>query len=589
MKKSLVALFLIMTGSAAMAQDAVINVTPDSSLHLAIRKAREMRRLGKAQNVTIKLAAGIYRLDKPLVIRPEDSHLCLRGEEGKTVISGAMALDGWKKKGKFLVADVPDFNGRPFDFRQLWTAKGKADRARNVADFEKMDRIKWVDKKKKVIWVPASSVKSIAGKDGKLLPGAKYAEMVLHEMWAVANLRIKGVSFDGDSAAVSFHNPESDVQFDHPWPSPMYNCKHNSPFYLTNAEMLMDEKGEWYHDIRSHQLYYIPRDGETAANIGAEVPVLETLVKVVGTTDRRAADIRFVGITFRGTTWMRPSEEGHVPLQAGMFLTEAYKLRPQIDRVNNHKLDNQGWLGRAHSAIEIEYADDICVDSCELTAMGGSGIDYVIGCNGGKVANSEIHDVAMNGIVVGSFSPEGLETHLPYRPNDLRDVCSGQVISNNYIHDVTNEDWGCCGITAGYVADINIEHNEIADVSYSGISMGWGWNRDKVVMHNNRIYANYIHRYAAHMYDCAGIYTLGNQPGTVISENVVDSILKPSYVHDPEHWFYLYTDEGSANITLKDNWTPAEKFLKNACGPNNVWENNGPQVMQEVKRRAGRK
>ena len=58
-------------------------------------------------------------------------------------------------------------------------------------------------------------------------------------------------------------------------------------------------------------------------------------------------------------------------------------------------------------------------------------------------------------------------------------------------------------------------------------------------------------------------------------------------MHDPEHWFYLYTDEGSSHITLKDNWTPTEKFLKNANGPGNVWLNNGPMVDPSIKAQAG--
>ena len=56
------------------------------------------------------------------------------------------------------------------------------------------------------------------------------------------------------------------------------------------------------------------------------------------------------------------------------------------------------------------------------------------------------------------------------------------------------------------------------------------------------------------------------------------SIYKPGYVHDPNHWFYLYTDEGSSFITVRDNWTEGEKYLQNANGPGNVWENNGPKV-----------
>ena len=54
----------------------------------------------------------------------------------------------------------------------------------------------------------------------------------------------------------------------------------------------------------------------------------------------------------------------------------------------------------------------------------------------------------------------------------------------------------------------------------------------------------------------------------------------PDPVHDPNHWFYLYTDEGSSFITVRDNWTEADKFLKNANGPGNVWENNGPMPLR---------
>jgi hypothetical protein len=49
----------------------------------------------------------------------------------------------------------------------------------------------------------------------------------------------------------------------------------------------------------------------------------------------------------------------------------------------------------------------------------------------------------------------------------------------------------------------------------------------------------------------------------------------------------LYCDEGSSYITVKDNWCPAEKFLKNANGPGDVWENNGPQVAVKLKMRQG--
>ena len=569
----IIALFCCMNIHAAE-----IRITPDSSLTEAVRKAREMRRLGKATEVTIFLQAGTYYLYEPLRLRPEDSGLTIEGKDA--VISGGMKITGWKRQGKMVVADVPDFNGRPVDFRQLWVNGQKAVRARDVSDFEQMNRIRTYDKKNHVLWVPRKAVEKILK--------APYAEMVLHEMWCTSNLRIKSITPQGDSAAVRFHQPEDRLQFEHPWPSPMTpDTKHPSPFYLTNAKELLDEPGEWYHDIREHKVYYMPRAGETIRE--AIVPVVETLVEFIGTAEHPVRNITMKGIRFSHTTWMRPAEKGHVPLQAGMYLMEAYKLRPQIDRPNNHKLDNQGWLGRADAAVELRYTEDCNFEGCRFEHLGGSGLDYVVACRRGTTTNCTFTDIAMNGYVCGSFSPEGLETHLPYQPTDFREVCTGQTVEQSEFYDISNEDWGCVAICAGYVSGITIDHNTIHDVSYTGISLGWGWNRDLVCMKDNKVHANLIYNYANHMYDCAGIYTLGNQLGTLISENVVRDIATPSYVHDPNHWFYLYTDEGSSNITLRDNWTPTEKFLKNANGPGNVWENNGPQVNNQIKDNAGRK
>ena len=575
---------LMMVGSLSL-QAADISITPDSSLTDAVRKARELRRLGKAETVTIYLAPGTYTLNEPLRLRPEDSGLTISGEGA--IISGGMPITGWKRQGKLLVADVPDFNGRPIDFRQLWVNGRKAVRARDVSDFEQMYRIRANDKKRQTLWVPKEAVAPLL-QGGKLRADSRYAELVLHEMWCVANLRIKDITVQGDSAGIRFHQPEAKVQFEHPWPSPMTpDTQHPSPFYLTNAKVLLNEPGEWYHDIREHKLYYMPREDEGTQPKEAVVPVVETLVECIGTAERPVRNIYIKGVTFSHTTWMRPSMQGHVPLQAGMYLTEAYKLRPQIDRPNNHKLDNQGWLGRADAAVEISWGENIRFEGCTFRHLGGSGLDYITGCKGGSVSGCTFSDIAMNGYVCGSFSPAGLETHLPYQPTDFREVCTSQTVEQSEFEDVTNEDWGCVAICAGYVSGITIEHNTIHNVSYTGISLGWGWNRDLVCMKDNRVHANLIYDYAQHMYDCAGIYTLGNQPGTMITENVVRDIAKPSYVHDPNHWFYLYTDEGSSNITIRDNWTPEEKYLQNANGPGNVWENNGPQVDERIKQQAG--
>lgn len=580
--------------------------SPKATLTAALRQAREWRRTGDDRmqgGITVYMEGGTYALYEPVFIRPEDSGtkesptvirsavnektVNRSAADEKVVLSGGVRIKNWKKQGKLWMADVPTFNGRPLDFRQLWVNGEKAVRARDVEDFEKMNRICSVDEKNEVLYVPAVAVRRLIDNKGKMK--AEYAEMVLHQMWCVANLRIRSIEVQGDSAAVRFHQPESRIQFEHPWPRPMVTTDgHNSAFYLTNARELLDVPGEWYHDMDAHRVYYYPREGEKMQEAEVMVPAIETLVQVEGTLDRPVCHIRFEKITFSYTTWMRPSKKGHVPLQAGMYLTDGYRIDPKMQRdYLNHPLDNQGWLGRPAAAVRIAAARQIDFERCRFEHLGSTGLDYEEAVQGGIVRGCLFRDIAGNGLLAGSFSPAAHETHLPYDPADRREVCTHQQINNCYFTEVGNEDWGCLAIAAGYVSDINIEHNEISEVPYSGISLGWGWTQTVNCMRNNRVHANLIHHYAKHIYDVAGIYTLGSQPKSYVTENCVHSIYKPGYVHDPNHWFYLYTDEGSSFITVRDNWTEGEKYLQNANGPGNVWENNGPKVDDAIRERAG--
>lgn len=561
---------------------------PKATLNAALREAREYRRLSKIKKdeaIHIKVNGGTYNLYEPLFIRPEDSGTessptIIEAINGTPVLSGGMQISNWKKEGKYWTASVPRFNGNRITFRQLWVNGSKATRARNVSDFEKMDRIRSNDKKNEILWVPASSVKG--------LENAPNLELVIHQMWAIANLRVKSIVIQGDSAGIKFHNPEARIQFEHPWPQPMIKEGFNSAFYFTNAFQLIDKPGEWYHDIDSNRIYYLPRSGEDIKTAEAIVPTLETLVDIKGTIDRPVKHIQFRGIDFKYTTWTRPSEKGHVPLQAGMYLIDGYKLRPPGVPGNLNKgIENQAWIGRPAAAVMLEFAENTLFDNCKFQHLGSCGIDFISASRYNIVNGCTFSDIAGNAMQIGKMSDEGMESHLPYDPADKRELCSFQTISNNLITDVANEDWGCVAICAGFVTDINIEHNEISEIPYTGISLGWGWTKTVNCMRNNRIHANYIHHYGKHMYDVAGIYTLSVQSKSFITENRVEDIYSPSYVHDPQHWFYLYTDEGSSFITVKDNWTPQEKFLQNANGPGNIWENNGPMVADSIKTRAG--
>jgi hypothetical protein len=577
--------------------------SPKLTIAAALRQARELRRLNDLSvqgGIHIMIENGEYVLDETLFVRPEDSGtpssstIIENAPGAKPIISGGIAISNWKRvlkpvaglpavaQSHVWVANVPQTGESAFLFRQLWVNGIKAIRARESDTDEGMSRILSVDKQKQMIWIPLP-------KSG-ILKDAGQMEMVIHQMWAIANLRIRSITIQGNKAGLTFYQPESRLEFEHPWPPPVIDKDHkmngNSAFYLTNSLSFLNQPGEWYEDIKAGQLYYWPRKGENMARANVTAPSLEKLVTITGTADRPVSYVIFKGFHFEYSTWLRPSLEGHVPLQAGMYLLDAYKLKPK-GTPEKSGLENQAWVGRPPAAVEVSYADHTGFENCIFTHLASAGLDYVKGTHDDYITGNLFNDIGGTGIQTGTFSDEGFEAHLPYNPADAREVCTDELINNNLIYNVTNEDWGCVGIGAGYVKDVRIEHNEIFDVSYTGISVGWGWTKAVNAMSGNVIRGNKIHHYAKHMYDVAGIYTLSAQPNTVIDSNYVDSIYKVSYAHDPGHWFYLYTDEGSSYIILKNNWCPSKKFLKNANGPGNVWENNGPQVSDAVKSAAG--
>ncbi len=571
---------------------------PFASISKALRSVREMRRLNDPLAKTaihIQIADGTYALDEPIFIRSDDagtveSPTIIEAAPGsKPILSGGLNVKGWRKvagnlldlpraaQGKLWEADAPKIHGELIDFRQLYINNNKAIRARDK-NADSMYRILSWNHKTQQCWIP-KPIADIRSVDG--------LEMFIHQWWAVATLRIKQVEVVGDSAKLSFYQPESKVQSEHPWPAPwISNETGNSAFYLTNALQFLNEPGEWYLDKQRQKIYYWPRSNENLSTAAVVIPFLETLVKVEGTLDNPVSNIHFKGISFQHSTWLRPGKEGHVPHQAGMYMLEAYKLKVP-GTVDKASLENQAWVGRPASAVQINYANEINFENCSFEHLASTGLDYHKGVHHNNVTGNLFKDIGGSAILAGTFSDEATEVHIPYNPKDERILCSDLNINNNLINNVANEDWGCVGIGAAYVRNTSIVHNDLSELPYVGISIGWGWTKTLNAMQNNSVTANKIHRYAKQLYDVAGIYTLSAQPGTTITNNYIDSVYKAPYAHLPSHWFYLYTDEGSSYMIVKNNWTPSEKYLQNANGPGNTWLNNGPMVDDSVRRLAG--
>lgn len=574
---------------------------PFATLNMALRKARELRRLNDAtikDGIHIILNGGTYQLTEPVFIRPEDGGTATSptiieaADNEQPVLSGGIAIKNWKKltssvtglsakaMGKVWVADVPLVGDQLFNFRQLWVNNVKAVRAKNT-NGDLMNRIISWNKAEETCWIPTPKFPSLSQTKG--------VEFFIHQWWAIAILRVKKMEVHGDSTKLFFHQPESRIQSEHPWPAPWISKETgNSAFYLTNALQFLDEAGEWYLDVQKQKLYYWPRSNENPATAEIVAPHLETLVKIEGTSLDPVKNITVSGITFKHAGWLRPSQQGHVPHQAGMYMLDAYKLKPAGTR-GKPSLDNQAWVGRPAAAFAVSYTRNTKILQCSFFQTASTALDAGKGNIDMHINGNLFKDIGGSGMLIGHFSDESWEIHRPYFPviDDRTEITANVYVNNNFITDAANEDWSCVGIGAGYVKTTHIAHNEIENVSYTGISLGWGWTLVDYVMSGNMIYRNKVHHFGKHNYDCAGIYTLSAQKDSWIYENVIDSIYKAAYVHLPSHWFYIYTDEGSSNLTVKDNWTPSTKYLQNANGLGNVWSNNGPQVNERIQNNAG--
>ena len=574
---------------------------PFNTLNRAIKQAREWRRLNRpevAGGIYIRLEEGVYAQRNSLFLRPEDggtsdSPTVICAVDGAhPVISGGVAVTGWKRgcnhpaipeklKQKIWSAEAPLIGNRRVETRQMWVNGHKVQRAAQFPDGG-LERMIDFNPEEQTITIPVSQ-----SVNPKRLQNAGQLEMIVHQRWAIAILRVKSIDVKDGQAVVRFHEPESHLEFAHPWPQPVIGGeKGNSSFCLTNALELLDQPGEWFQEYPSGTIYYYPQASENMETAEVIIPTLETLVTIDGTLSRPVKHIQFNGITFEHTSWMRPSYQGHVTLQGGFPLLDAYKLQ-EPGLPEKAELENQAWIIRPETAIRVRGAEHIDFKHCTFRHLSSTGLDYEWAVTASSVEDCQFTDIGGTALLVGAFPDGGLETHIPFIPADVRELCSHITIRNNFISNVTNEDWGCVGIGAGYVRNMDVSHNEVCHLNYSGICVGWGWTSLESGMCNNRIEANYVHHFARRLYDAGGLYTLSNQPGSVMRNNRIEHLIEAPYATN-DRAFYIYLDEATDGYTMENNWCPTERFDSNRPGKKNVWKNNGPQVADSIKYKAGR-
>ena len=566
---------------------------PFATLEKAFAQVRQLRSDAGSTEIGaihIVLKGGIYRLSSTLSLgleysgTPTSPTIVEAAEGEEPVISGGTEVQGWQDAGSVsgLPAEaqgnvwVASLNDGMSDFRQFWVNGQKMKRASTLDDLS-LPRLISVDKSRGELTLPRIEQQFMH-------PGQ--LELTIIQDWTTNTLRVKTLRNSGERSKLTFLDPESSIEFKRPWPilRADESSFSNHMFYLSNAIELLNHPQEWFRDAENSKIYYWPRFGESQTSIDAVVPTLETLISIEGNKHAKVENITFRGISFEHTTWLRPSQMGHIGLQAGQFLYDAYSD-------DSAPGGNVAWVGRPKAAVSVKDARFVTFEDCEFQHLGATGLDFVSGTKQMTVRGCSFTDIAGTAVLAGYFGDEEFESHMVYNPSDKTDVCDSILIDNNYIAHIANEDWGCIGIGVGYASNITISHNELHDTPYSAISLGWGWTKSTSCMKNNHIRANHIYDFSNQMRDSGAIYTLSSQPNSSIEDNCIEKVGDP--LLNPQMWdmrhaqFDIYLDEGSDYFTVRNNWCERGEFSKNQNGSHNSWGTNDSSVSNAIKDAAG--
>jgi hypothetical protein len=361
------------------------------------------------------------------------------------------------------------------------------------------------------------------------------------------------------------------------------------PSLLENAYALM-RPGTWAIDRVAKKLYYMPAAGQTPMGQTIVAPGLETLLRISGSLSHPVTGVTVSGVGFEYGGWTGPdTPDGFAQMQADWSLTgpgaSSHEGTCQYSTPPG-SCPFASWT-RTPANVVLSATHGVHLVGDTFTHLGGAGLDVAYGSQNDVVQGNEFTDIAASAIQLGA-------TNDP-KPSDVgagaNEIVSNNVVADNYIHDVADQYLGGVGIWVGYTQHTTITHNQLDQIPYSAMSIGWGgWHTnltspdsDANVNSGNVISDNLLYDYMTTLGDGGAVYTNGPQAHGWADELKITGNV--AYL-GPNTDFSIYTDTGSEYVDIEGNFVyfqPFDSFDSGGCHTighivfsDNVVSNGGP-------------
>jgi len=516
-----------------------------------LTKARDaVRELKQKQGelkepVTIFLRGGIYFLEEPLSLGPEDSgskehpitYAAYKDEN--PIISGGKLIPNWEKgnvNGKEVwLAEIPEVKEGEWFFRELWAGGQRLQRARHPDKGYLRVAKPPTDQN----WFQANDFYFKEG-DIEDNPSLNDADVVVMALWAESHLPIAEI--EKESNHIIFAKKI------------IFPPQEGDPYYIENALSYLDSPGEWCLQRETGKLYYLPAEGKEPNRVPIFAPYLPQILRLEGKPEegRFVEHIQFRGLTFSHCEWWFSAES-----QAAWWSASS-------DEASGFSQAAWGVPG-AISGVGVR---NCLFEKCVIKNIGTYGLELSEGCKNNKIISCEISDIGAGGVKIG-------ETVIRKEENEQT---GNNQLMYCHIFNGGRIFHSAVGVWVGQSYGNILSHNHIHDFYYSGFSIGWTWGYGESLAHDNIIEGNEVHHIGKLsngdgpiLSDMGAIYTLGIQPGTIIRLNLFHDIAGLHY-----GGWGIYFDEGSTYILGEKNivYNTTHGGFHQHYGKENIVRNN---------------